>query len=165
MLIRTLCLPLLALLFLLSCRTDPSTVSEDATAQDSADDRTAIRELIRTQTGAINRRDIDAVLNCLHPSAVYMPSGEARVEGREAVREALVALFSRAEVTVSYQSQEIEVVGVRAFERGQFVRSTLRREDGTTSVVNGSTVRVLARDTDGSWRIFREIWAIHPTQE
>ncbi len=138
---------------------------DDSGPDSGAGDSNAIRDLIRTHTGAINRRDLDAVLDCLHPSVVYMPCGEPTVEGREAVREALAAWFARSEVSVSYHSQEIEVVGERAFERGRFVRSTLRREDGTTSVLNGSTLRVLAREADGSWRIFREIWAVHPTHE
>ena len=153
------------LLLALSCGTERPAVEEDSAVEMAAADRSSIRELIRTQTGAINRSDVEAVLACLHPSVVYMPCGEPRAEGRDAAREALSALFSRYEVNVSYQSQEIEVLGERAIERGQFVRRTSGREDGTTTAVNGSILRVLSKEADGSWLVLREIWAVHPSRE
>jgi uncharacterized protein (TIGR02246 family) len=153
------------LLLALSCGAERPAADEESGLDTSTADRTSIRELIRTQTGAINRSDLDTVLACLHPSVVYMPCGEPRAEGRDAVRETLSTLFSRYEVNVSYQSQEVEVLGERAFERGQFVRRTVARGDGATTVVNGSVLRILAREADGSWLVLREAWATHPSHE
>ena len=86
------------------------------------------------------------------------PDREARV-GKETIRVATEASMAKViahEYVVS--PEEIEVFGDLAFARGTYMANRSPVDGGDPVQTNGKFMTILKRQTDGSWKIYRDIF-------
>jgi ketosteroid isomerase-like protein len=89
---------------------------------------------------------------------MVMPRGRPRIEGREAMRRAIGGLAAGRRVEIDLTEREIMISGNHAWVVSDFKVSYFAR-DGTTPPTSelGRGLVVFRKDTDGQWRIHRDM--------
>jgi uncharacterized protein (TIGR02246 family) len=127
-------------------------------------DMTAIERLHNRDAAAAKKGDVAALAELWTDDAVALPPGEAPVVGIEAIRRWLAASQpdpSQVEI-LEYllDFKEVKVLGDEAVEWGR-ISVTVRPRGATSSFrSSGNLMRVLKRQSDGSWKVFRSVWNI-----
>jgi uncharacterized protein (TIGR02246 family) len=133
--------------------------SEKQPTADQTDLR-AIQELERQDAEAARTNDVDALVSLWTDDGVLLQPGSAPVIGKDAIRLVLEQQKHQAAQveTVAYQEdwKERHIVGKYAFEWGQ-MSVTLKLPNGQELTRAVNSVRVLACQPDGGWRIARAI--------
>ncbi len=101
---------------------------------------------------AVNAGDLDAVADFYAPNAVFVSGAGAAapVTGAAALRETLAG-FLASHPVMEFEHTYLFVSGDIALARGQW-KLTSTGPTGATESVGGSSIEVLKRQPDGSWR-------------
>jgi len=112
-------------------------------------DRAAIRTASQQYVEADDARDADAMMALVDEGAVYMPSANPMIAGREAIRA-----FLKPHPWDKFTQTPAEIEGRDglAFERGSY---TVLRQGMTYT---GFYLDIWARQPDGAWKITRKLW-------
>ena len=106
--------------------------------------------------------DATALARLYTENAVLMPPGEPAVTGRKAIELKLQTTFDRFTAVLNVTFDEIEISGDWAFERGSYTLTlTPKVEDEPIREV-GKYLLILRRNSDGSWKLARDIWNSDP---
>ncbi len=140
----------------------PTAHAAEAHPQPSEEeDQKAIQELHQREIAASLALDVDKLVLLWDDGIVSLPQGSPPVVGLEANRARLAKERDRmANVEIlGYEQQwdEVRIVGEFGFEYGS-ITSRVRPENAkqeTSLTLN--VMRVLKRQDDGSWKIFRTI--------
>lgn len=90
--------------------------------------------------------------------AIVMPRGRPRIEGREAMRRAIGGLAAGRRVQIDVTEREVRAVGDYGWYVGDFRVTYTPKEPGSTPVSeNGRSLIIYRRDSDGRWRVHRDI--------
>ena len=138
---------LLSVTLLLACQAQPPSLSEADTA--------AIRENVNRYVATLLAGDWDGWASQLTEDAIFLqPNGRA-LEGRAAIRNWGTAFAGMASFTAT--AAEIGGAGNVAYARGTYAFAM-----GPTAVMQGADagkwITVYEKQSDGSWRIKRNIW-------
>jgi uncharacterized protein (TIGR02246 family) len=123
---------------------------------------------------AVNRRDVEAALagdtarmmsQWTDDFVLLQPAGPI-LRGRSVVAETLLASASSVEVLEwVFDFQEVKVLGDHAFLWGTYHGRLRPRAGGESVRASGKLMRILQRQSDGSWKMHRTISAADsPTQ-
>lgn len=119
--------------------------------------KTGIRELEQKDIAASKKNDVDALVTLWTDDGVLLQPGIAPIVGKDAIRKLLEQQRQTARVeTISYEEnwKEVRITGAYAFEWGQ-IGSTLKLPNGKDVRQSVNAIRVLAKQSDGSWRVAR----------
>jgi uncharacterized protein (TIGR02246 family) len=119
---------------------------------------------------AINQRDVqfalanDAAMMMSQwtDDIVLLPPAGPIQRGRSVIAEAFRGVESPEIVESVLDIQEIKVLGDHAFEWGTYHYSVRPRGGGETVRTSGKLMRILQRQPDGSWKIYRGIATVDP---
>ncbi|MBZ5630793.1 MAG: DUF4440 domain-containing protein [Acidobacteriia bacterium] len=124
-------------------------------------DQQAIEELHQRDIAASLALDVDKLVALWDENIVAMPPNSRPLVGIDANRAYLMKNRGQmADVDIlSYEEQwdEVRVLGDYAFEYGS-IRSRIRPEMKQETALAFNVVRVLKRQPDGDWKVFRTIW-------
>ncbi|MCL5743720.1 MAG: SgcJ/EcaC family oxidoreductase [Acidobacteria bacterium] len=127
---------------------------------DVAADTTAINALRDKVTAAFNSNDAAALAADYADDAIMMNPNQAAVEGKPAIQAAYEAMFKenagKIAVTLVNTPLETQLAGDWAYDRGS-ATSTITPKTGKPVEQSGKYLVILKRQTDGSWKIYREI--------
>lgn len=129
----------------------------------SEGDLIAIRMLASSHLDAVMNQDADSVAALYTEDAVQMPHGRPIVQGRQAIRAALVASAGPFTDLVSFwgvSPGRESVEGDVAYRWGTYwlmVGDTIGTEPTPHA---GKYLVLLRKQAPGSWRIAREIWTV-----
>jgi uncharacterized protein (TIGR02246 family) len=98
---------------------------------------------------ALNAGDLDALVSLYEPQASLMPSPGEVVVGTAAIREALTA-FVADRPTISLAPRLVSLTGDLALVTAKWELTTMGA-DGTPTKMNGQSVEVTRRQSDGTW--------------
>ncbi len=121
----------------------------------SEEDVASIKQVSRTLVKTYQAGDWDAWIEVFTEDAVRMPRNRTILEGREAIRASSEASQPFTSFTVT--PLEIDGLGDLAFARGTFTY-TRAPENADPITESGKFIQILRKQSDGSWRIFRDIW-------
>jgi len=135
--------------------------AEEAQAREQ-EDREGIEKLRQKEIQASIAYDIDAVSNLWTDDIVVIPPKHAPIQGRAAYKQYLLeGKDEMAKYDIeSYDEQwdEVRVVGDYAWQWG-VISSRLKPVSSNEELqLSYSTMRILKREEDGSWRVHRTIW-------
>jgi uncharacterized protein (TIGR02246 family) len=151
---RSLCESLVAAGLILLISTGCSSKTETNTDADVA----AINEIWKSYSSSLNDGDIDSWLSLWTEDGVQMPPDEAPVVGKDQLRQRNGGALDLFVVDIEITNEEVEVDGSLAFSRGHYV-ATFSPKDGAQPIpVDGKFMTILKRQTDGSWKIHRDIF-------
>ncbi|MGI9102342.1 MAG: YybH family protein [Terriglobales bacterium] len=125
------------------------------------EDQRAINELQQREIAASLALDVDKLVSLWDDGIVSLPQDSPPVVGLEANRARLVQERERMENVeiMAYEQRwdEVRIVGDYAFEYGS-IQSRLRPENAKQETsITLNAMRVLKRETDGTWKIYRTI--------
>lgn len=89
---------------------------------------------------------------------VQMPPDAPPNVGRSQIREKLRALLAQFRFDMHIQTQEVRSTADWAFARGLYQATLTPKAGGPAIPVDGKFLTILARQPDGSWRIYRDIF-------
>jgi uncharacterized protein (TIGR02246 family) len=149
----------------LSCGPQPLSKQElmNYGEQQSASVHKAIAEGYLHWIDATKAKDVDAVLMLYTDDAVVLPDDDNTVKGKEAIREFYKRWYSQKGKLVKQQFDETGVFMSSpdlAIETADY--SGTMNVDGKDVQFRGKNMVVWKKETDGSWKIFRDIWNSSP---
>lgn len=115
----------------------------------------AVRE--KTQA-AENSGDAEFFLTYCSDDVVVMPPGMPLIVGSKAASEFMREFFRQFDFHIEYKSEETQIAGDIAFDRGTFSHRLTPRTGGGPMVEEGKFLWVYSRARDGQWKMARVIW-------
>ena len=114
---------------------------------------------------AINQRDVQfalandaaGLMSQWTDDIVLLPSAGPILRGRSVIAEGFRGVESSENLEYVLDIQEIKVLGDHAFEWGTYHYGIRPRAGGETVRTSGKLMRILQRQPDGSWKIYRGI--------
>jgi uncharacterized protein (TIGR02246 family) len=114
---------------------------------------------------AINQRDVqfalanDAAMMMSQwtDDFVLLPPARPIMRGRSVIAEAFQGVESPEIVDYVLDIQEVKLLGDHAFQWGTYHYSARPRAGGETVRTDGKLMRILQRQPDGSWKMYRGI--------
>ena len=125
----------------------------DTTAEDTA----AIGALRDSWASAYNAGNADALAALYAEDAVRMDNEMPTVTGRDNIRDAFTTQMSASRSTITLTSEETQVIGDRAFDRGTFSASVMPEGGGDAISASGRYIVLLQKQADGSWALTHTI--------
>lgn len=130
-------------------------------AAERGDDRVRIQELHRVDRIAAADRDNDVLLDLLDDEIVALMPGSEPLIGKAAMQRFLEGDAAAAEdiETLDYAQnwKDLQVEGAYALEWGIISRKVRSRADGKLAESSNRVMRVLKRQPDGFWKVFRTV--------
>ena len=99
---------------------------------------------------ALNGGNLDALVALYEPQAVLRPMPDQSVSGHAAIREALAG-FLAARPRMSLSARVLGQTADIALVTAQW-RLDMTGEDGKPAQMNGQSIEIVRRQSDGSWR-------------
>ena len=126
----------------------------DTTAEDTA----AINALRDAWVAAFNAADAEALANMYTEDAIDMGSNEPSLTGRAAIRDSFVAQFGMGKGTATVTSEELQLAGDWAYDRGMFTLTMTPAAGGDPmTLANDRYLVILRKQADGTWKLARLI--------
>jgi len=108
---------------------------------------------------AMTANDAAALGRVVTEDVVLMPPNEQPLAGRAAIVAWFAGVVSQARTTsVDVPQREVIVSGDYGIERGSYVWTVSPTAGGPPSVLRGSFLAIYQRQSDGEWRVIRNIW-------
>ena len=119
----------------------------------------AVNDLWSRYSSSLNSGDIDLWMSLWVDDGVQMPPNEPPVIGRQAIRARNKGVLDRFTFNMTISNEEVGVGEGWAFARGTY-RATLtpKAGGGAPLSIDGKYMSILARQSDGSWKIHRDIF-------
>jgi uncharacterized protein (TIGR02246 family) len=122
-------------------------------------DRAAINSVRDQFIAAYKGADADRIAGLYAANAVAMPGDQPTLNGRNEIAKHERDQFSQASVgDVQIKSDEMQLMGDFAFDRGTFSVSMMPKTAGATPIMQtGRYLVILQRQGDGSWKVIEDI--------
>lgn len=139
------------------------TVSACASKKDGASaDMDAINALHQRDMEASKKFDVDTLASLWSDDIVTLTQGEPPMIGKDANRAAILRLRDESrEVQIAdyiLSFNEVKITGDWAFEWGTYSGTVKPVAGGDAIRTTGKVIRVLKKDSDGSWKIARAMY-------
>jgi uncharacterized protein (TIGR02246 family) len=121
------------------------------------EDIAAIERFFEAAGEAVSQGDVEAEINRFTDDGIYMWPDAQSIEGREQLRAHFEKRFALVDARLESKTDEIEVAGDWAFERGSSVAYIRLEGQAHVDTVYGKHINILRRQPDGSWKIARRI--------
>ena len=149
----------LSLVFLL-CLTFGCQQGEEVAEEpvDVEADVEAIRSLSQEISRTWNENDVEGYMALMDEGAMVLLSNGPTVKGIEEIRSLYSNSFSQNSFDVTTTTEEIHVGGDIAFSRDTWIGSANPKDGGEPIVFDNKTIFIYKKQTDGSWKIWRNIY-------
>jgi len=121
-------------------------------------DEVGIDRLRDTHVAALNNGDAEAWVACFTDDGVQMPPHFATNVGKAAVRGWSQGFLSLFGCRFSLSVDEVRVASDWAFERGRYTIALTPKAGGGPMNDSGKYITIYQCQSDGSWKIARDIW-------
>ena len=121
-------------------------------------DKSGIDRLREAHVAAVNSGDANGWAACFADDAVQMPPNFAANAGIAAIRGWNGGFLSMFACKFSLAVDEVQVAGGWAFERGRYEIDLTPKQGGGPMKDNGKYITVYQHQSDGSWKIARDVW-------
>jgi ketosteroid isomerase-like protein len=128
---------------------------EKVEAEDPAALRAALEDVDRAFSEAFGRDDTLVVSSLYTDDAVLLPPNHEAVMGRDSITAFWAALLTPALKSLHLETTEVGGSRGDVYEMGRY---TLIAGDGSTAD-RGKYLVLLKRQSDGGWRLFRDMWS------
>ncbi len=130
-----------------------------APATNDAGDLAAVNGLRDKFMQVFNAGDGPGVGNLYTADAMSMQNHQPTATGREAIVAAMTGLFSQYTVTFTLKSDETKTMGDFGYDLGRYTFAVTPKAAGAPAppTDEGRYLVLLHKDTDGQWRVSRDI--------
>ena len=132
--------------------------SEPPPADTSAADIQALRALVDSFDEAMNAGDYETAAQLYDEDAIRMPAEAPPQIGRAAILEWFRAERDQYVVEIDNVVRDAQVFGDWGYSWGDATGTLTPRECGNPMVVDSKWMAVSRRQSDGSWKTYRDIY-------
>jgi uncharacterized protein (TIGR02246 family) len=125
-----------------------------AAAAPGGTDRSAIERQIAQWLDGYNTSNIEKITSVFSPDLMFM-TADAGVLNRDTIAHVYEAQFSKYHCHIVGITDEIQVSGNMAYDRGHFTITLAPKAGGATVHTAGSFLETWRKDSDGTWRVTR----------
>jgi ketosteroid isomerase-like protein len=118
-----------------------------------------VHEAHEAYVDAINSNETARFLLTVTDDIVFIPPNSEPIVGKSAVGAWVDGYFEAISTVWTKTTTELVVQGDLAYEWYRFRAIDTPRAGGEPTVDTGNGVNIYRLDTDGSWRVWRDIWA------
>jgi len=129
-----------------------------ATLRTPPDARAAADSIFAKYAASLGAGDADAWASLWMEDGVQMPPDAPAVAGRSQIREKLRGILTQFRFDMRIHTEEVRTAGEWAFARGLYQATLTPKTGGPSIPIDGKFLTILARQADGSWRIYRDIF-------
>ena len=122
------------------------------------DARAAADNIFARYAASLNAGDADAWATLWAEDGVQMPPDEPPVTGKAQIREKLRGVLAQFRFQMRVHTEEVRTAGDWAFARGMYAATLTPKAGGPAIPIDGKFMTILARQSDGSWKIYRDIF-------
>jgi ketosteroid isomerase-like protein len=144
----------LLLLALAACASSPQHRTDTEAA-----DLAAIRKYDQDWLAALAKGDAATLRDLSAEDHTTFPNNMPPFEGRDANYATNSKWFEKFNVSESWYPRDLVVSGDWAYECGYFTATSQPKAGGEVSHFTGNYLRILRRQSDGSWKMTREMAA------
>lgn len=131
-------------------------VAEEAPSTEA--DMAALQALVDKEIASINDGDVEALLTLVTEDTVCMPPNEPAIVGKEALQKWGQDLLSQFTIELTGSTEEVQVSGDWALQRYSMTVTMTPTAGGESVQENGKGIHIYERQSDGSWKLARDIW-------
>jgi ketosteroid isomerase-like protein len=125
-------------------------------AHDRAADEAEIRGLLDSIAGSFETGDMDKVLEVYADDVLVLGIDQPDVAGKEAWRKVLADQPSDVTIDVRMDTDELEIAGDLAYERGTYTATITSKATGALlQSVTNRHIHIFKRQPDGHWKAWR----------
>lgn len=106
----------------------------------------------------MNAGDPEVFVSCFAEDGIQMPPNFPGNVGKAAIRQWIQFILSQFECQFSLSVDEVRVAADWGFERGRYSLGLKPKAGGGPIHDSGKYITIYARQSDGSWKIARDIW-------
>lgn len=118
-----------------------------------------IRKAYEEYNGAFEKNDVDAILSFYTDDAVRLPADGSIVSGIKTIGDSMKVFREQNDYVLDeYSPAEIQISGDLAVTYSTFDEHWTSKATGETKREVGRWLVVWARQSDGSWKISKEMW-------
>jgi ketosteroid isomerase-like protein len=143
---------------LLACASAIKQPEPQAEATKEADDMAALDRLRGEFIAMYNAGDASTLATLFTEDGLVMRPNALAANGRVEIHSFYRAHLVRFTGRLAVSSEEIEVAGEWAFERGAYANTLTPKTGGTPTVDEGKYLLISRRQPHASWTIARHIW-------
>ena len=121
-------------------------------------EETAVAALWEEYSASLNAGDLDRWLSLWTEDGVQMPPDEPSVVGKQSIRVRNQSVLDAFTFDITITNQEVVAVGDLAYSRGVYEATLTPKQGGETISIDGKYMTILRRQSDGSWKIHRDIF-------
>jgi uncharacterized protein (TIGR02246 family) len=122
------------------------------------DARAAADAIFARYAASLSAGDADGWATLWTEDGVQMPPDAPPVVGKSQIREKLRSLLAQFRFEMRIHTEEVRTAGDWAFARGMYAATLTPKAGGPEIPIDGKFMTILARQSDGSWRIYRDIF-------
>jgi uncharacterized protein (TIGR02246 family) len=120
-------------------------------------DIAALKEILNKYGATCNAGDLEGWLSLWADDGIQMYPGAPSRVGKEQIRAGMKPAFDQFILKIVIMpDMEAKVSGNLGFARGTYTLSMIPKAGGETSEFDGKYLTILEKQTDGSWKIFRD---------
>ncbi len=108
---------------------------------------------------AINSNDLALFLGTVTDDIVMLPPNSEPIAGKEAVGAWVAGYFEAIQTVWTKTTLELVVADGFAYEWYRYHVVDSPRDGGESATHTGNGVNIYRVDVDGTWRVWRDIWA------
>ena len=155
---------LLAAVPLVAAQSNANNESLAGLVQHLATTRKALAEGYLRWIDATKAKDVDAVLKLYTDDAVVLPDGAEIATGKDAIRQFYQKWYAGLDKLEQQQftEKDLALSGDLAIQTAEY--SGVVNAAGKEVAFKGKNLVIWKRQSDGSWKIFRDIWNGSPGQ-
>ncbi len=125
---------------------------------DQAAVRAALDDNRRAFMEVYSAGDVERTIAMYSADAVLMPQYQPALVGHDAIRTYLKQMFDQAQIKLTLSSEEITIVDEGfAYDRGRYSLTAQGKRGGSTTDDVGKYLVLWRKQSDGSWKIERDI--------
>jgi len=123
------------------------------------DDEASVDKVRLAFNAAYSAGDAKALAGLIDRDAVFLPpTGEQAIIGAQKIAARYAAFFEKTRSAFELQPGKVQVCGQWAFLNGPWQRKDAARQGGSMMQHGGYYLMVFKKQSDGSWKIARDIW-------
>lgn len=118
----------------------------------------AIHKALSAHAEAVNSRNIKANLDGFTDDQIYLPPGSMPIRGKSVLASLIQDFNKEFAVHIAMEPEETVVAGSWAYQWG-FLKGEMRSlKNGETVSMDWKFVYIYQQQSDGSWKIHRDIY-------
>lgn len=127
----------------------------------SEKEKAAINKIRQMEAASVNNADSANITKIYAKNVEYIPPGEPKLKGTDAVRDWHNGLIEKFDAHLEYTASDVKVMGDWAVEQYEATVKMTPKAGGDAVVEQVRGIHVYRRGEDGAWKITHDIWNYH----